>query len=355
MRKGISQLIVWAFVIFAGGMMLLLFVLLANAQAEAGQQKLEALALQEVDTILATQQAASDTATTVPVPGAAIELTCEVIDGFVLSELRVGGSRSGLTNDLLAGKSLQTDRLTLFSKELRLPFDIGNLLMLTSAQEILIISHDDMTDWEDPTGTAEAFKNEFPDELQESIFYLAEQDMAGTQYDTVRIVHFGDISELTVTPNTLEADIIHVTAGDGVNYLDHGTVKFYRNTPTGPVESPPGQEPLIYSTPEMLIGYVWQADHAAAECLEAKINKKLNRHADLHIKRISLLQNQYSEPERNNRACFLRLTTTNLQSLRQADLIEPGELTSADLKAMTERVKNQNEQLVTGVRCATIY
>lgn len=344
-RRGVSAIFAWIFIVFVGGLIIGLFYMIATTQVEQGSNRLAQNALQQVNTILNTQASSFDTSTTVRVPTHHIAFTCEAFENngqvTLLSQLEIGGFSRVTHSDLLAAVDIQADQLILFSKEWRAPFRIGNVLHVSSPRELLIIKGDTIPN---------TWRGIIPDVVN-VVEYSGEPIPAGS-YQTVRVV--------TISSNAMDSnDFQNVVETPGqntyymhINYEDdvtaRGTVTYY--DPNSRLEVD-----YDYVGEAMLTGLLWQATPQQADCLQHKLVQELKKQTHLQEKRLENLDDIYTA--QNNQACVGQLTRARLQELREAPQLRSSS-PLYDLRQLHDKardVERQNEGLLRGDRCATIY
>lgn len=346
-----GMIFVWVFVLIAGGLFITLFFFLSTSIGDNAKAGLAFDALQQVETILATQQASTDTYAPIPIPHEQLILTCESIrtGGVVtdvISELRIGGIPQDHEYRLLVGRSMETDNLLVFSKQAMLPFAIGNILYVSNEQEILLLS----------TDTLQPDVYEFREYLPQPIRDRA-PTTSSANYDaatsTVRSVFFSETGATNSPaninfnrPRTAENGIYIEVVGE--DPLTEGYVRYWRYQ--GNELFAPESGRFYYSGLPMLLAYIWMGDEAHALCFSHKLSTRLMHITDIHIERFGLLS-QHTDTTPTCEARYVTPWLINLKDaaqLTQTDIFE-------DLPGAVNRVRLQNEALTRGDRCALIY
>ena len=341
----------------AGALIISLFFLIANNQAQASQDRLAANALQQVNTILSTQATSFDTSTRVPIPNDEIRIVCEAFRNnnqiTLLSQLEIGGFSRVLENDLIVGRDIQANQLILFSKDWRAPYRAGNVLHVSSDNELLVLK-----DVDSLAQSFEALQEAFPDAINQQE-YTTGTTIDARGYSRVRVVALTDQSAPLnaasifngVIQDHPQAHFILVKMDTSVSndVLATGEVYYYPRS-----DSRIG--PYRYTGEAMLTGLIWQASPQEADCLQHKLSVELARQTTLQLARVQELITAYSDA--GNQACESLLGPGRLVELRD----EATRLTSAtqplyafDIYNQAQEVTNQNERLLRGERCATIY
>lgn len=352
-KQAVSAIFAWIFIMVVGGLIIGLFFTIANNQAQAGEDRLAQNALQQVNTILNTQASSFDTSTTVRIPARRIRLSCEAFNesGSVtlLSQLEIGGFSRITQEDLLVGRDIQSDRLILFSKEWRAPFRVGNILHVSSDEELLVVSGDE------PSYTLpSSWEGVIPDVVNTENFTGSPID--ASRYQNVRVVVF---NETAFDPNTEFFDDILDPEGQQTHYMyvqynndvrEAGNVTYWDNA------NEEAHGPYPYVGEGMLTGLLWQASPPEANCLQHKLAEDLKRQTTLQQARRQALQEHYGNT--GNNACEGELTNIHLDNLYDV----PGNPQTTnplyafeDFNEQVDNVRNQNERLLRGERCATIY
>jgi hypothetical protein len=339
-RQGIGMMVVWIFVMVAGAAILMLFALIATSQAQAGKDRLEAQALQQVSVILATQATGSDTVVRVPVPKEQLRLTCEPIDDTFLSQLEVGRTTRSLQYDLVAGRDLLTDELLLFSKPLRMPYDIGSALMVSSDEEILLVHADPLLS---PT---RFFNNSLPAPVKRRIANNGPWPDT-RNYQNVRSVLVSNAAPSTHSPSTFpggsaQASLMLIQLTLGQDWSQQGTIHFYDSTGQR-------QRSVQYNSNTMLLGLIWQGGASRAECFERKVSYRLQEQTVLQIQRLRELQSTDSD------RCPGAYNTAQLDNLLIQLQSEWDNNYWSRVHEATRQVEAKNRQVLHGTSCATIY
>lgn len=345
-RRGIGMIVVWIFVVIAGSMILLLFFLIATSQVQLGKEKLETQAMQQVASVLATQAAADGTHTTVPIPDSSIRMTCTLIGDAYLSQIAIGGKSQNLDHALVAGRDMETGQLTLFTKELWLPYQVGSVLLVSNPQEALVV-----WDYSENEEAQRTFDDMLPPTVTRHIQADSLSLNAGSHQNTrVVIVQPPDTGDARFVISGLEQANLMVVRPDGTDWLASGRIEFYEKRSSDPAPLQQGTA-LRYASPEMLLAYVWQGDIDRAKCLESKIAQAAARATDVHIGRMERLA-QHALANGDTQ-CAAMYTTGQLQEYSDAiTLTTHAEI--PDWSAMAN-VRTRNEQLLRGSSCATIY
>ena len=342
-KQAVSAIFAWIFIMVVGGLIIGLFFTIANTQAQAGEDRLAQNALQQVNTILNTQATSFDTSTTVRIPARHIRLSCEAFrqgttSVTLLSQLEIGGFSRITQEDLLVGRDIQSDQLILFSKEWRAPFRIGNILHVSSNEELLVIK-DPPTSWE----------GVIPEVVNTEEYGGISID--ASRYQNVRVVVFSNdgYSGHNEFSGILEAEgqqthYIHVEYEGDVREAGKVTYSQQGND----------DGPYHYVGEGMLTGLIWQASAPEANCLQHKLAEDLKRQTTLQLQRRQALHDHYS----GTNLCLGDLTDSHLNNLGAA----PGTPQTGNplynfvnLEDRADAVRRQNERLLRGERCATIY
>ena len=348
-KQALAAIFNWIFVMLAGALIISLFFMLANNQAEAGKERLAQNALQQVNTILSTQATSFDTSTRVPVPEEEIRLTCEAFiqDGQVtlLSQLEIGGFSRVLEDELTVGRTLHTSELVLFSKEWRAPYRLANILHVTSDEELLVlIQHPSLET------NQQRLYEAFPDVVTIQNQTGSTQASA-TGYQTVRAVQIGEsstppaISSYDVlTQTTAQVHNIYVSFENDLR--EAGAVHYHHEGSW--------HGPYHYVGEGMLTALIWQASPPEADCLQHKLVQDLRRQTELQRHRLQALTNYYDE--QGISACASLTTRAHLTNLRDKPSIQsPHPLYNFDIQEEVAEVRSQQRRLERGDRCATIY
>lgn len=353
-REGVGMMVVWIFVMIAGGLIITLFVVFTMGIDSTARQGLSLQALQQVDSILVTQQAATDTFTVINIPPEPITMTCDPVQGGYISEMRIGGLAENHEYRLVVGRSMNTEQLITFTRRAMIPFNIGNIVYLTNDQEALLVTGADALE-----SQIDAFINHFPPPVQDLIYTQTNPNLDASQLQTVRSVRFRiggpDLSENPVFsyPRKPQAALyIEVVAESPQELLERGYVRFHTYE-----DGTPGKK-YYYSGTPMLLAYIWAGEEQAAECHAQKIATRIRSAASLHAERVEVLRQEAiarTEDSDISDACTDRYQPAQIRALKEAAQVEESGDVFADLPQAVLRVRQQNHNLVAGVRCATIY
>ena len=351
-RKAIGMMVVWIFIMIAGGLILLLFFFIGDAQAESARTGLSLQALQRLEAILVTQQASDNTYAQLPIPREQIQFTCDYFSNpqGITSEIRIGGLPREKPYDLIVGRDMMTDELLVFSYRAMVPFSIGNILYVSNEQEALILR-------------GVGYDNQIENLLQLLPAPIAAQTYTGenagggvnaANLQNTRVVTFsgsapsGNPTQSSGIVSPQDAVFIHVQSS---RILDQGTVRFWR-----PVQND-WSRGYTYSGMPMLMAYIWMGDDNRASCFSYKFSRKLHNAAELQAQRISTIRFEAQQRAEGGAhdACVDRYSPVQIENLRDAaTMTSPGAVFDG-LPNAANLVRLQNEQLLRGNRCATIY
>ena len=346
-KQAVAMMVVWIFILVAGGLILALFFFIGDAQAQSARDEISLKAMQRLESIIATQQASDNTFAVIDVPREQILFTCEYFDSpeGVNSELRIGGVPREKTHALIAGRDMLTDELIVFSHRAMVPFSAGNILMIGHDQEALVIDglSDDQLD---------SFKQWLPPPIAENMVYDITASLDASQLQTVRAVRFEQNHPGTTDPtisfgltSPQDALFIHVEMDP---FLQQGIVRYW----TGTVWS---RGFHYYGTP-MLLAYIWLGDEGRADCFAYKIAQRISTLAELHAQRIAIIRQDLQDAAAQRQsACVPRYFLTHLEALRDDLAFQSGYDRLHLLSDLAENVRVQNERLIREDRCATIY
>lgn len=368
MRRAVAAVFAWVFIMLAGAMIIGLFFSIANAQAEAGKDRLSLQALEQVNSILHTQQTSAGTATTVPIPDSDIRLTCRAFlkngEVTLLSQLDIGGMSRSLEDQLVVGRDLQADELVLFSKQWRAPYRIANVLHVSSEDELLLLGRTSSAGEQ----SFQRLNESFPDVVNKQVIDADTEGVNPRSWQNVRVVVLGtdpapDPDDInfplhtafsTVYVNQEHAQYMYIEYDSSADVLEAGKITYY--TYDGGYEE---QETFTYAGEAMLTALIWQADPQRASCLQHKLKHALERQTELQLERLQALTTRYDQ--HGNTACSARYSQSTLEDLRAAageplaDYEQTGKLYDFDISQEAAQVRNKNEAMLRGERCATIY
>ena len=345
-KQGIGMMVVWIFILIAGGLILALFFFIGEAQTQSARDELSVQALQRLESIIATQQASDNTFATISVPREQILFTCDYFDSppGITSELRIGGIPREKPYALIAAQDMITDEIIVFSHRAMMPFSVGNILMISHDQEALVI--DGLTDLQ-----LDSLKQWLPPPIIDNALHTAPTNLDASRLQTVRAVRFstsapsGDPTTDFGLISPQDALFIHVQMDP---FLQQGIVRYWTGTDWS-------RRFHYYGTP-MLLAYIWLGDEGRADCFAYKMAQRVRTLAELHVQRLALIRNEaVAAADEQEDACVPRYLVTRLEALGEAATMGPSLNRLAHLPEAAERVRVQNEQLLRGDRCASIY
>ncbi len=360
-RKGIGTLFVWIFIVIVGGLILLMFFLVAQGQVQAGKSNLDFEALQQVTTIIATQQTSPDTYAQVPIPNDKITLQCELIPPkTILSQINIGGQGQDMTHLLVAGRNITTGQLVLFNKELWLPFSVGNVLFLTDDKEMLVLQ--DAANVHDASQALIAFNESIPSAVDRRVDPTGSAIPNAADYQNTRVVLFDPpqdvktLSQFDVLDGA-KAQLM-VVRPSTTDWRQAGTITFYKPDPTPPPGTPdavlPVNPPIPYVGETMLLAFIWQGDRDSASCLQAKIADRISLESTLQMERYGILYQQAKNVQ--DTACYGAYTTGALKNLRDVGGDTSKWAGANGIADAVNLVAAQNQNVLRGGgSCATIY
>ncbi len=366
-KKAITTLIAWIFIMIAGAMLLLMFALIATDRAKAVEEELAVKALDRLRTILTTQQATSDVSAVIPVPDREIVFTCYIDNNnnnFIVSDIRIGGIPEPTRREMFVGDDFSSPQLFVFSKQLSLPYDIGSVLFLSGESEILYLDKS----YNPPMTRDDDIYQRISDNLPEGYRIAIKSDYSNSDipdsinYDNARYVIFthndDDINYVFSGKLKRKAgwSIIQVYSSSS-DPFEQGKIYFY--TCDGTQNTCARSDPVPYVGLPMMLSYIWQGNYEKAKCQEQKIKNEYQRITSLQLARFEKLYAAYTEYynaeddtfDPRYEACRELYVPAKLAAAKSAS--EDG-FDNNFLLAIND-VELKNEQLIRGVRCATIY
>lgn len=352
-KKGIGAIFAWIFIMIAGALIITVFTIIAMDSSASAQDRLNLQALENVNTILQTQQTTGNIATNINIPYTNLRITCSAFEGggsiALENQLEIGGFSQDLETQLVAGRDLTTDRLSLFSKRWSAPYTVGNILYVTSPDEILLYSQ--------PTHMNTEFSELVPEGLN-----VHDEIMTGLRpeaYENSRIVIIEtspapDVTGYISKINTVQEGVQYMHVHSRGNNFEKGSVTYYELDNTNTLRR---SDSYLYHGPEMMLAYVWQADSTRANCMQHKLAERLKAQTEVQLSRVQNLRTHYTL----NSACGQRHSSDPLIRLQEA--LEPNLPFDnqkvlygfSDLSEAIEGVHAHNERLLRGDRCASIY
>ncbi len=336
---------VWMFILFAGGMLLTIFFMIASGQANAAQERLERNALEQVNTILSAQQASPDSSLATNIPQTNIRLTCEAIrEGntvLLLSQLQIGSYTRSLETELVAGRDMETGRLILFSKGIQTPFTIGNVLLVTNPQELLVVPTNNLA-----AQNRQRFLDAIPQEIQDERLVVEVIPDNTRTFSTIRHVTMGNSAPVSITARP-GVQYIHVRYEN--NILERGEISFF--------EEGEWRGGYHYVGEGMLFALLWQAETARANCMQHKLTTAIQRQAFIQELRMSFLTQSYLASQSDS-SCTDNYLVNRMENLRTSMTLDSSAVALYDfseLYARVSAVRELNERLLRGDRCASIY
>lgn len=338
-NKAISAVFSWIFILIAGALIITVFTIIATQTTTGASERAQLQALQNVNTILHTQQTTGDVETNVNIPHSNLQITCEAIrdnnEIALINQLQIGGFTQSLENQLIVGRNQETNRLNLFSKKLRLPFEVGTVLYVSSFEEELFIQGE------------ERLQREFNEILPRNINNQTGEiptNLATRNTQNKRVVYLGGNPPTpTTTPGVT---YMHVQPNNNdVRVEEHGTIRYYENNQWS--------QSYTYVGETMLLAYIWQADTTRADCLQHQLAQRLQAQISLQLTRVGLLRQAYERT-----TCAGKINRAPLDDLNRAIKPDSGEAPLydfSDLYDAIERLERHNRQIDVGERCATIY
>ncbi|MFT4310511.1 MAG: hypothetical protein ACMXYC_02675 [Candidatus Woesearchaeota archaeon] len=126
-KAAFAMQIHWVFVLIAGGIILLFFITVITSYRGTADTKIAVDMLQNMDTLFAGAQASDNTLSTVDMPPQVeVIVTCDVS-----SQIAIGGTSASRNVEQLlvfSRSELSARQLTFFTRMLRMPFIVGNVL-----------------------------------------------------------------------------------------------------------------------------------------------------------------------------------------------------------------------------------
>ena len=332
-RSGLSTIFTWIFVLVAGSLLVTLFYTVSTQQLSAAEERQARTALTQIDGLLSQQT--PEEGARVNIPSVEMRLVCQPIttddDVQLISELQIAPYTRSTETLLLAGQNQQTTELLLAHKQLRLPYNTGSVLLVSSEEELLVIENDELR---------EEINESLPEILRGQLTEQAPSNVQ--QYTTVRYLHVDKTSNPDRASNEYD---IAIDFDSPNNLYRGGTISYY--------EDEDWTDAYDFAGDAMLLGLIWQAQPAPASCLQHKLSDAIQRQAQAHLERVRRFRNAYQ-----GTSCEARYTEQALRNLNNTpqQIGQENPLyTFPDLSKNALAVHRQNEAMLRGERCATIY
>ena len=170
----------WIYVLIAGTVILLFFVVIVARQKAVAEQELSLTVVNKLESIFTGAALSDQTVNLVEVPELKLEFLCEE-SGY--AAYRIGSISREITHQpIFAPATLETARLITWSLEFQLPFKVTNLLMLSSPDVLLLVVYDPAS-----PGMKERLERALPEQLNVRYVPIGSLSGAGIAADQVRL------------------------------------------------------------------------------------------------------------------------------------------------------------------------